>query len=92
MSTGLTFGSISAMFGLNKGLITPLQYSILVTTVIASAVIPTLIAQRHFKPRLSAIAYESEDESLVLADRMRQGNGKEDNTHPAGSEADGKGT
>ena len=51
MSTGLTFGTISAMFGLSRGLITPFEYSALVTTVIASAVVPTLIAQRHFRPR-----------------------------------------
>jgi glutathione-regulated potassium-efflux system ancillary protein KefC len=51
MSTGLTFGSISALFGLNHGIITQAQYSHLVATVILSAVIPTLIANALFLPR-----------------------------------------
>jgi Kef-type K+ transport system membrane component KefB len=50
MSTGLTFGTISALFGLTNHLITQSQYTILVTTVIGSAVVPTLIAQRFFHP------------------------------------------
>jgi Kef-type K+ transport system membrane component KefB len=51
MSTGLTFGSISALFGLTNGIINQSQYTILVTVVIGSAVIPTLIAQKWFYPR-----------------------------------------
>lgn len=51
MSTGLTFGSISTLFGYNRGIITQDQYTILVTVVIGSAVIPTLIAQWFFEPR-----------------------------------------
>ena len=51
MATGLTFGSISALFGYNYGYIDQAQYSILVTVVIASAVIPTIIAQVFFQPR-----------------------------------------
>ena len=51
MSTGLTFGTISALFGLNHGIITQTQYSHLVATVIASAVIPTAIANARFMPR-----------------------------------------
>jgi Kef-type K+ transport system membrane component KefB len=50
MSTGLTFGTISALFGLNNGYINKDQYSVLVTVVIASAVVPTMIAQSFFKP------------------------------------------
>jgi Kef-type K+ transport system membrane component KefB len=50
MSTGLTFGTISALFGLSHGIITPAQYSHLVAAVIASAVIPTLIANAFFMP------------------------------------------
>ena len=50
MSTGLTFGSISALFGLTKGIIDQSQYTMLVTAVIGSAVVPTLIAQRWFQP------------------------------------------
>jgi Kef-type K+ transport system membrane component KefB len=51
MSTGLTFGTISALFGLNHQIITQAQYSYIVGTVIASAVIPTVIANSFFLPR-----------------------------------------
>jgi Kef-type K+ transport system membrane component KefB len=51
MSTGLTFGTISALFGLNRGVITGAQYSHLVAAVIGSAVIPTLVANAFFMPR-----------------------------------------
>ncbi|MFB3778367.1 MAG: cation:proton antiporter [Bryobacteraceae bacterium] len=51
MSTGLTFGTISALFGLNHGIIDQTQYSHLVATVIGSAVIPTAIANARFMPR-----------------------------------------
>jgi Kef-type K+ transport system membrane component KefB len=51
MSTGLTFGTISALFGLNHQIITGGQYSYLVATVIASAVIPTAIANAWFMPK-----------------------------------------
>jgi len=51
MSTGLTFGTISALFGLTNGIIDQSQYSALVAAVIASAVIPTLIANIFFLPR-----------------------------------------
>jgi Kef-type K+ transport system membrane component KefB len=50
MSTGLTFGSISSMFGLTHNIINQSQYSILVTGVVLSGVIPTLIAQAFFRP------------------------------------------
>jgi glutathione-regulated potassium-efflux system ancillary protein KefC len=50
MSTGLTFGSISALFGLSHGIIDQAQYSFLIATVIGSAVIPTLIANAFFLP------------------------------------------
>jgi len=50
MSTGLTFGTISALFGLTNGLIDQSQYTVLVTAVIGSAVVPTLIAQTWFLP------------------------------------------
>lgn len=54
MSTGLTFGTISALLGLTNHIITQAQYTILVTVVIGSAVVPTLIAQRWFRPPLPA--------------------------------------
>ena len=50
MSTGLTFGTISALFGLTHGIVSPAQYSHLVAVVIASAVIPTMIACTMFLP------------------------------------------
>ena len=50
MSTGLTFGTISALFGLSHSLITQEQYSFLVAAVIASAVVPTVIAAKAFLP------------------------------------------
>ena len=52
MSTGLTFGTISSLYGLNAGILDRAQFSVLVTVVVASAVIPTVIAQRWFSPEL----------------------------------------
>ena len=59
MSTGLTFGSISALYGLTNHIIDQEQYTILVTAVIASAVVPTLIAQRWFQPAFKPIPMET---------------------------------
>ncbi|WP_022797656.1 cation:proton antiporter [Thermus islandicus] len=50
MSTGLTFGTISSLYGLSHGIINQDQYSLLVAAVIASAVVPTWIANRFFLP------------------------------------------
>jgi Kef-type K+ transport system membrane component KefB len=58
MSTGLTFGTISALFGLTNGIIDQDQYTVLVTAVIGSAVVPTLIAQRWFQPSFQEIEPE----------------------------------
>jgi Kef-type K+ transport system membrane component KefB len=59
MSTGLTFGTISALYGLTNGYIDQAAYTVLVTVVILSAVVPTLIAVRFFEPReVSRIAAE----------------------------------
>jgi len=55
MATGLTFGTISALFGLNNHIIDQRQYTILVTVVILSAVIPTLIAQKFFQPKFDTM-------------------------------------
>jgi Kef-type K+ transport system membrane component KefB len=52
MATGLTFGSISALFGLTHQLINSTQYTELVTVVVLSAFVPTLIAQQLFQPEL----------------------------------------
>jgi Kef-type K+ transport system membrane component KefB len=51
MSTGLTFGTISSLFGLSHGIVDQAQYSALVAAVIGSAVVPTLIANAWFLPR-----------------------------------------
>ena len=51
MSTGLTFGSISALFGLSHGIVDQKQYSYLIAAVIGSAIVPTLIANAFFLPR-----------------------------------------
>src|SRR2546422_394944 len=50
MSTGLTFGTISSLYGFNAGILDRAQFSVLVTVVVASAVVPTIIAQRWFYP------------------------------------------
>jgi Kef-type K+ transport system membrane component KefB len=74
MSTGLTFGTISALFGLTHGppdnpartYINSDQYSILVTVVIASAIVPTMIAQAFFKPQVEpAVAAEIQPSRAV---------------------------
>lgn len=68
MSTGLTFGTISALFGLTNDIIDQRQYTILVTAVIGSAVVPTLIAQRWFQPRFKPIEDESKAQALPAAE------------------------
>ncbi len=50
MSTGLTFGTISSLYGLQAGIIDETQFSLLVTVVVLSAIVPTAIAQRWFSP------------------------------------------
>jgi Kef-type K+ transport system membrane component KefB len=69
MSTGLTFGSISALFGLTNGIINQDQYTILVSAVIGSAVVPTMIAQQWFQPPVNI-----EDEEI--------GNGNQNTSRP----------
>jgi len=51
MSTGLTFGTISSLYGLRSGIFTQAQFSVIVTVVVLSAIVPTFIAQRWFEPR-----------------------------------------
>jgi Kef-type K+ transport systems, membrane components len=52
MSTGLTFGTISSLYGLKAGIIDRTQFSLLITVVVLSAILPTAIAQRWFSPDL----------------------------------------
>ncbi|HXN88616.1 MAG TPA: cation:proton antiporter, partial [Methylocella sp.] len=61
MSTGLTFGTISSLFGLSHGIIDKSQYSALVAAVIGSAVIPTVIANAFYLPRHLLPKTERED-------------------------------
>ena len=72
MSTGLTFGTISSLYGLNSGIIDHAQFSILITSVILSAIAPTLIAQRFFSPPVHKLTsgeqIDIEDEEFALAD------------------------
>ena len=58
MSTGLTFGSISALYGLTNHIIDQEQYTVLLTSVIASAVVPTVIAQTWFLPKIASAKQE----------------------------------
>jgi hypothetical protein len=44
-------GTISSVFGLTAGHINQVQFSVLVATVILSAIIPTFIAQKWFEPK-----------------------------------------
>jgi Kef-type K+ transport system membrane component KefB len=50
MSTGLTFGTITSLYGLNAGIIDQTQFSLLIAVVVLSAIVPTAIAQRFFHP------------------------------------------
>jgi len=70
MSTGLTFGTISSLFGLSHGFINQQQYTVLVTVVILSAVVPTLIAQAFFRPDLTPAPDQSKGlQGLILKEK-----------------------
>ena len=75
MSTGLTFGTISSLYGLSHGIIDKSQYSALVAAVIGSAVIPTVIANAFYLPRHLLPQTEREDmagQQQAPATRLRQ--------------------
>jgi len=55
MATGLTFGTISALYGVQNHIIDQSQYTVLVTVVILSAFVPTLIAQKFFQPTIETM-------------------------------------
>jgi Kef-type K+ transport system membrane component KefB len=67
MSTGLTFGSISALYGLTNGIIDQTQYTILLTAIIGSAVVPTFIAQTWFLPTALATLDTRDREEIEAA-------------------------
>jgi Kef-type K+ transport system membrane component KefB len=60
MATGLTFGTISSLYGLTHHYITQTQYTALVTVVILTAVVPTAIAQALFRPKEEPEEMEAE--------------------------------
>ena len=90
MATGLTFGSIAALFGLTHGLITKTQYTELVTVVILSAFVPTLIAQQFFRPTVLDTEEEEAlgEEDLSIIHRQRSQPPGEPRTRPAAPFAD----
>lgn len=63
MSTGLTFGTISSLYGLTAHIIDRTQFSLVIAVVVLSAIVPTAIAQRFFQPHA---APELEHERLKL--------------------------
>ncbi len=67
MSTGLTFGTISSLYGLQAGIIDKTQFSLLVTVVVLSAIVPTAVAQRWFSPNLEAEQLADQAEPAGLA-------------------------
>jgi len=66
MSTGLTMGTISTVFGLQAGYISQAQFSVLVATVVLSAIIPTVIAQRWFHPQTEFVDTEEIKQSAEM--------------------------
>jgi Kef-type K+ transport system membrane component KefB len=76
MGTGLTFGSISALYGLTNHIIDQKQYTILVTVVILSAVLPTIFAQKYFQPK---------ETTMHAWGRLRE---KKKNSLPASNDTD----
>jgi Kef-type K+ transport system membrane component KefB len=50
MSTGLTFGTITSLYGLSAHIIDRTQFSLLIAVVVLSAIVPTAIAQRFYSP------------------------------------------
>ena len=60
MSTGLTFGLVAALFGLNSGLINQTTYSVLTGVLVLSAVLPTFMAEKWYPPIHSEDIVETE--------------------------------
>jgi Kef-type K+ transport system membrane component KefB len=76
MSTGLTFGTISALFGLNRGVIDQGQYTVLVTVVVLSALVPTIIAQQFFLPSAAEIGKSASEQGEELRVDVLQDSGR----------------
>ncbi|HEX6547180.1 MAG TPA: cation:proton antiporter [Candidatus Dormibacteraeota bacterium] len=73
MSTGLTFGTISALFGYNHGYISRAQYSVLVTVVVMTALVPTLVGQLFFYPQAHHLAWGVESPPDELERQLERG-------------------
>jgi Kef-type K+ transport system membrane component KefB len=73
MSTGLTFGTISSLYGLNAHIIDRSQFSLLVTVVVLSAIVPTAIAQRWFSPDVAAEAAADRQQAYPTAQPVPAG-------------------
>jgi len=65
MSTGLTFGTITSLYGLQSGIIDQTQFSLLITVVVLSAILPTAVAQHFFEPDIEHDASQPASESPV---------------------------
>jgi len=72
MSTGLTFGTISALFGLSHGIISGAQYTYIVATVIATAVVPTLVANALYLPRHHIPIAASQEEAAEIEEEVER--------------------
>jgi glutathione-regulated potassium-efflux system ancillary protein KefC len=71
MASGLTFGTISALFGLSNKIIDEAQYSTLVAAIIGTAVIPTLIANKFYLPRHHLPKDEAAEEMALETSETR---------------------
>jgi Kef-type K+ transport system membrane component KefB len=72
MSTGLTFGTITSLYGLNAGIIDRTQFSLLITVVVLSAIVPTAIAQRFFHPEVEAdLRREPQPRPIAATEQVR---------------------
>jgi Kef-type K+ transport system membrane component KefB len=69
MSTGLTMGTISSLFGYHAGIVNQAQFSVLVAVVVTSAIVPTFLAQRFFHPHHALEAIGSEIEAELRSHR-----------------------
>ena len=75
MSTGLTFGTISSLYGLNAHIIDRTQFSLLVTVVVLSAIVPTAIAQHWFSPAIEPATARTEREVIAVPTPAAVGSG-----------------
>jgi hypothetical protein len=72
LSTKLTFGTLSALYGFSQNIVTQQQYSILVALVISSAVVPTLIAGLFFLPCHLLPVTEQTKESIPVEEELNE--------------------